>query len=219
MCQRYLKFRNSPVVIPEICVFWGVFPEFSIIYYKLTINRNQKNIYFLGLRVYKERRNFAAVHGTHVLIQQKKTRLPVLLSHCNMMGTNVFYSLTFWLTLLVKARSAESPMDFEWTNPHKSAFTFDPSFPKSLNSSLETPTKKRVLNTLLPSDHQDHWVPQTALQSRWIQPWNSLEPYLLSAMVTADHSYSPLLPQILIEINSRQTFSLLDPLLLELLVI
>ena len=38
-------------------------------------------------------------------------------------------------------------MDFEWTDPHKSssssAFTFDPSFSKSLNSPFETPTKKR----------------------------------------------------------------------------
>jgi len=35
-------------------------------------------------------------------------------------------------------------MDFEWTNPHKSSFTFDPSFSKSLSSAFETPTKKRT---------------------------------------------------------------------------
>ena len=36
-------------------------------------------------------------------------------------------------------------MDFEWTDPHKSAFTFDPSFSRSLNNtSLQTPTKKRI---------------------------------------------------------------------------
>jgi hypothetical protein len=35
-------------------------------------------------------------------------------------------------------------MDFEWTNPHKSAFNFDPSFSKSLNNAFETPTKKRI---------------------------------------------------------------------------
>jgi hypothetical protein len=34
-------------------------------------------------------------------------------------------------------------MDFEWTNPSKSAFTFDPSFSK--NIPFETPSKKRVL--------------------------------------------------------------------------
>lgn len=44
----------------------------------------------------------------------------------------------------VKGRSAESPMDFEWTNPHKSAFSFDPSFSRSLNNAFETPTKKRI---------------------------------------------------------------------------
>ena len=80
-----------------------------------------------------------------------------------MMATNVIHLLIF-VFVDFQARSAESPMDFEWTNPQKSSFTFDPSFTRSLHT-LETPTKKRMSLVSYSSNNQAHSMPPTVLQN------------------------------------------------------